>query len=693
MIRLQPYVFILCMALSLMAAMPMSAQSAVSLTSVSGHPGEEVEVSVMLSGAQSATALQINIPHTPYVSYVEGSAVLNAQRVSESHTFSVSDEDNKLNLYVYDVSLNTFKEGKGALMTFRLKLGNEPGTYALSPEAMLSDAAAQSLSVSAQGGTVTILCPKISLGMSEIDYGSVPIRSTHKKEVSVNNIGNEPLNVSEITSTSALFKVSPTSMTIAAGQQKTLTIEYSPTQYGSDQTDITLLSDASNGRQTIHVTAAPFSVNTLSVTGASGQSGDEVTVRVSMQNMEPIVATQCCFTLPDALKYVEGSATLSGRTTNGSHEISGTMLGDKLSFYIHSSTNAVLSGNEGELFTFKLLLNGTGGDYRLDPIDVLLSNADGQDMTSEVNGTTIRIAAPKITCASELEFGRIPLEDILKKKFAIKNTGEAPLVIQRVDFSKEAFTLTEAANLPTIAAGETTEIEVCYHPAGEEAFDGFMNIYSNDPENKMQTVVLSGTTYAVNEIALSGQPVSGKPGQYAITITMKNTLPVAGMQFDLHWIAGMVPVKEEFTFSSRATDYQVEITKQSDDCYRVYVYSEHNTPITVGDGSVITLIYNKVEGLASYDKTNILADQIILSTAEGRDCASSPTATLQVGGLSGLMGDANNDGHVSVTDISCVVDYILERDSSEFTKSQADMNQDGRITVTDVVQIIHAILQ
>ena len=130
MVRLQRYVYLLCTALSLMMAVPASAQSTVSLTSSSGHPGDEVEVSVMLSNALSATALQINIPHSSYLSYVDGSAVLNTQRVSASHSLSVSDDNNLLNLYVYDLSLNTFREGTDALITFRLKLGTEPAAYA-----------------------------------------------------------------------------------------------------------------------------------------------------------------------------------------------------------------------------------------------------------------------------------------------------------------------------------------------------------------------------------------------------------------------------------------------------------------------------------------------------------------------------------------------------------------------------------
>lgn len=692
MVRMQRYVFLLCTVLSLMMTVPASALSTVSLTSSSGHPGDEVELSVTLGDAQAATALQINIPHSPYVSYVDGSATLNSQRVSSSHLLSVSDNDNLLNLYVYDLSLNSFKEGTGTIITFRLKLGNEPATYELKPEVVLSDASGKPLAVTVQDGKVTILSPKISLAATTVDYGSVPIRSTYTKEVSIRNTGNETLNVSEITSTSVLFKASPTSMAIAAGQQKTLSIEYSPQQYGSDQADITLVSDASNGNQTIHVTAAPFSVNTLSVTGASGKAGDEVTIHVSMQNMEPIVAAQCSFTLPEALKYVAGSAVLSGRSTNGSHQISATNQNDKLSFFVHSATNAALSGSEGELFTFRLLLDGTGGDYQLEPEDVLLSNVDGRDMTSAVSGAKIRIAAPKMDCASELAFGRIPIAETIRQRFAIKNSGEAPLSVQRIEFSSEAFYLTNAT-LPTIAAGETSQIEVCYRPSGEGEFTGVMQIYSDDPQNRMQVVQISGTTYAPNEIELSGRPVIGQSDKYAVTVSMRNTLPVVGMQFDLHWIPGMALVKEGFSMSDRATGYQVDITQLTEDSYRVYVYSLDNTPIAAGSGSVVSLIYNKVKAQVSYTQTTVMADQIILSTKDERNCASSTTASWQVENLSGLLGDANNDGQITIADVTCIVNHLLEIDSTGFTESQADMNQDQRITITDVVEIIDIIMQ
>jgi hypothetical protein len=98
-----------------------------------------------------------------------------------------------------------------------------------------------------------------------------------------------------------------------------------------------------------------------------------------------------------------------------------------------------------------------------------------------------------------------------------------------------------------------------------------------------------------------------------------------------------------------------------------------------------------VEGQGYNDKTTILADQIILSTAEERNCASSPSAICYVGDLTGILGDANNDGQVDYADVTCITNYLLKMDVPGFVEYQADINQDKIINITDVVEIIHAI--
>ena len=57
-----------------------------------------------------------------------------------------------------------------------------------------------------------------------------------------------------------------------------------------------------------------------------------------------------------------------------------------------------------------------------------------------------------------------------------------------------------------------------------------------------------------------------------------------------------------------------------------------------------------------------------------------------------LVGDVNHDGEVDITDVLCVVDYILGKPLEGFDVSAADLNQDAAIDISDVLLIVDLIL-
>lgn len=57
-----------------------------------------------------------------------------------------------------------------------------------------------------------------------------------------------------------------------------------------------------------------------------------------------------------------------------------------------------------------------------------------------------------------------------------------------------------------------------------------------------------------------------------------------------------------------------------------------------------------------------------------------------------LLGDANDDGIVSITDVTYMVDYILGNATDIFNLTNADTNKDKKIDVTDVTNIVDIIL-
>ena len=57
-----------------------------------------------------------------------------------------------------------------------------------------------------------------------------------------------------------------------------------------------------------------------------------------------------------------------------------------------------------------------------------------------------------------------------------------------------------------------------------------------------------------------------------------------------------------------------------------------------------------------------------------------------------VLGDANGDGVMNVTDIVATVNYIMEKPSDGFNKEAADLNGDGLVNVTDIVKMVSIIM-
>ena len=57
-----------------------------------------------------------------------------------------------------------------------------------------------------------------------------------------------------------------------------------------------------------------------------------------------------------------------------------------------------------------------------------------------------------------------------------------------------------------------------------------------------------------------------------------------------------------------------------------------------------------------------------------------------------LLGDANGDGEVNITDVTVVVNYVLTKEASLINLTNADANQDGDVNITDVTNIVNIIL-
>ena len=55
-------------------------------------------------------------------------------------------------------------------------------------------------------------------------------------------------------------------------------------------------------------------------------------------------------------------------------------------------------------------------------------------------------------------------------------------------------------------------------------------------------------------------------------------------------------------------------------------------------------------------------------------------------------GDCNCDGSVNITDVTCLIDYLLGNEQSSFNALNADVDNDSSIDIRDVTKLIDYLL-
>jgi hypothetical protein len=599
------------------------ASNTITLSFVSGTPQTEVEVVVSLNNTDAITALEMNIPLGEHLSYVNSSATLATTR-SNGHQLSAAQVGQELRIYIYSFSLNALQGNTGELLTFRLLLGNEPANYTLSPTVVLSNAQGTSIDGSVQAGNVTIQAPKLQIVNPQIDYGHIPIRATYTKNLQLKNVGNLPLTIENITSTDPLFVPKQTTLTIAAGQTTSVAIDYTPTERGAVNTEAIVQSNAINGEQVATIMADPFSVNELHVGTASGIADSIVTISLTMNNMEPIVAMQCAFKLPKQLEYVANSLAVNATRNNG-HQALSTLRGDTLFLAIFSMTNQPLHANDGEVATFQLRLNGNSGGYGLYPQDVVLSNITEENMVSATYEGWVNIQSPSLYGTDDLHFGNCPITETAIAAYSFNNYGDAPLQIERVTFLAEGYSVVTPLPL-VVNPWEEGSLQIAYDPKSEGNFSTTMNLYTNDPTNRLKTVALSGQVFEPNALSLKGE--SNQDGTYTLSVAMDNYTDIVAVQYDLHWRSDMTTSQAAFTPSERMSSHSYSVTPLGDDSYRIILFSFSNALINGHDGLLNQLVFTP-QGDVNYCGSTISIDNIVLSNAAGSDKTSLKATSLR----------------------------------------------------------------
>ena len=236
-------------------------------------------------------------------------------------------------------------------------------------------------------------------------------------------------------------------------------------------------------------------------------------------------------------------------------------------------------------------------------------------MVSATSQGKVTIKAPKFNGNASLSFGDISITKQAMASYSIRNSGSAPWVIERATFLAEGYSVVEELPL-SIANNNSATITVAYQPSAEGNFSTTMNLYTNDPTNRLKTVVLSGNVYAPNTLSVEGQ--TQDDGTYALSIGLNNYSNIVALQYDLHWLSDMRTSTNDFVPSNRINTHNYLVTSIGENVYRVIIYSMNNTILQGHVGEVHQLIFTPTNDV-DYNNSVILIDNIVLSDVAGKN--------------------------------------------------------------------------
>ena len=347
-----------------------------------GDSDSDVSVNLYLDNMEDIAALQCSFALPDGLSYVDGSFVASGrlQGLKTIPTFA----DGVLKLYVYSESGETIKEGSGQIISFKLHLGCPNGTYSLVPEnVILGNMDLDNVMSGVSDGSVEIMSPVIDC-VSTLNMGTNPLTETATGIFRINNTGKKDLIIERIAFDDAEFsskEVFP--IVISPNDDKGIEICYQPVNPGDYASIMRLYTNVPDNRiMDINITGRTFEPNYITSEIKLNSDKKSGTMTVSMSNYNSITAIQMNVYGLEDMTVDKASLSLKDRCQGLSSVLTFNDDGS-VKVFLYSLSNKIISGNDGELFSFTF--SGTkllDKDLEVRITDIVLSDENGKNITS-----------------------------------------------------------------------------------------------------------------------------------------------------------------------------------------------------------------------------------------------------------------------------------------------------------------------
>jgi hypothetical protein len=576
-------------------------QNTLSGGSLNVNENASFEYEIGLDNDSAVSALQFDIVINQDAFTYGGSHTLTT-RTSDYTVSSSNPSENIMRVVMYSSSGGVIEVGSGPILKLDISSKTLPNDYTFSiSNVVLSDATGTELSSSSSNGTVSVRGAHLNVNTTSIDFGRVPIGDNEQRSISISNNGNENLIVSAVSLSSPLSLTSTLPLTITPGGSQSISIALDSSEKYDASSEVSFTTNDNDGLRQLQkttVSANVYAVNEIHIGLGSGEIHTDISIPVSINNMEPFSGFQFDLTLPQDINYVENSVALSTRKSD--HSVSGSLINaNTLRVIAYSNTNAEFSGSDGEVMTLKLKPEVSSGNYNLTISNPIISNITLGDIESDSYNGSVQINAPNLlTNPSSISFGRVPITETRQQLIRLTNNGSAELNISSIVKDVSLFDI-DIATPFTISQGAYKDITLNFTPSSNGNVDQDISIRHNG-STEQNIVNVTADVFSPNYLKIKDVSVNAG-GTSHLEIELHNNDEVRGIQFDLTLNSEFSYDVSNYELIDNGTIFSSSTSNLGNNKYRFILYNTSGNSVSKGSGSILKIPFSVPENTTTGD--------------------------------------------------------------------------------------------
>ena len=313
------------------------------------------------------------------------------------------------------------------------------------------------------------------LSGASLDFGSVTAGTSKTLTFSASNTGAVPLSIASVSISSKYFTLSSPSLpaVVAAGQNSTISIVFTPNAAGAFTATASIASNASGGTAMVSLSGTGVSNGQLVLNQTSDNFGN---VTVGSQGSQTVTLTN----------NTASSVTVSQAVVSGTG-------------FSLSGLSTPLALNAGANATFSIIFAPLSAGSVSGNL-AITSNAVDPALSMTLSGAGVTPGALGANPTS-LDFGTVQVGNNQALSETVTNTGGSSVTISQIAASGTGFALSGLSTPVTLGAGQSANFTVTFTPKSAGSASGDASVTSNGT-NPTLTIPLAGTaTVAAGQLS------------------------------------------------------------------------------------------------------------------------------------------------------------------------------------------------